>query len=54
MASLLTGIVSNTIAFSGASYFFSGLSHQNFKDEMKRHNRVLEDLVKGKERWYEK
>ena len=42
MANLIVGSLFNAVAFSGAVYLFSKLSKRGYEDEIKRHNKSLE------------
>ena len=54
MASLVAGGIFNAVAFAGAGFLFSKLNHQGYDDEMKRHNKALEDLAKASQAWSER
>ena len=49
MTSVVAGGIFNTVAFAGAGFLFSKLNHNGYEDEMKRHNKALEDLAKAKQ-----
>ena len=51
MASVVAGGIFNAVAFAGAGFLFSKLNHQGYDDEMKRHNKALEDLAKANQAW---
>ncbi|CAB3987043.1 Hypothetical predicted protein [Paramuricea clavata] len=53
MTSVVVGGLFNAVAFAGAGFLFSKLSHSGYEGEMKRHNKALEKLAKAKEKWYE-
>ena len=53
MASVVVGGLFNALAFVGFDFLFSKLNHSGYEAEIKRHNRVLEDLARTKETWYE-
>ena len=42
------------MAFAGAGFLFSKLNHNGYEDEIKRHNKALEDLAKAKQAWVER
>ena len=54
MSSLLAGGIFNAVAFAGAGFLFSKLNHRGYEDEIKRHNKAIENLTKAKEAWYER
>ena len=54
MASVVAGGIFNAVAFAGAGFLFSKLNHQGYDDEMKRHNKALEDLAKANQAWSER
>ena len=41
------------MAFAGAGFLFSKLNHRGYEDQIKRHNKAIEELTKAKEAWYE-
>ena len=41
------------LAFSGADYLFHLLDKDRYSNEIKRHNRAMEDLTLAREKWYE-
>ena len=49
MTSVVAGGIFNAVAFAGAGFLFSKLNHNGYEDEMKRHNKTLEDLAKAKQ-----
>lgn len=56
MASIIgTGLSSlfAAFAFSGAGILMKHLDKNGYEEEMKRHNKALEDLTKAKEAFYE-
>ena len=54
MASVVAGGIFKAVAFAGAGFLFSKLNHQGYDDEMKRHNKALEDLAKANQAWSER
>ena len=54
MTSIVAGGIFNAVAFAGAGFLFSKLNHNGYEDEMKRHNKALEDLAKAKQAWTER
>ena len=54
MSSIVAGGIFNAVAFAGAGFLFSKLNHRGNEDEIKRHNKAIEDLTKAKEAWYER
>ena len=54
MARVVAGGIFNAVAFAGAGFLFSKLNHQGYDDEMKRHNKALEDLAKANQAWSER
>ena len=38
------------MAFAGAGFLLSKLNHNGYEDEIKRHNKALEDLAEGANR----
>ena len=56
MAAFLGGAVQTTfaaISFAGAGYLFQHFNKNGYEDEIKRHNRALEELAGSKEAFYE-
>ena len=43
----------SAIAFSGAGVLFHHLDKSGYEEEIKRHDRALENLSKAREAWYE-
>ena len=41
------------LAFSGAGYLFHLLDKNGYSEEIKRHNKAMEDLTLAREKWYE-
>ena len=54
MTSVVAGGIFNAVAFAGAGFLFSKLNHTGYENEMKRHNKALEDLAKAKQAWTER
>ena len=54
MSSIVAGGIFNAVAFAGAGFLFSKLNHRGYEYEIKRHNKVIEELTKAKEAWYER
>ena len=54
MTSVVAGGIFNAVAFAGAGFLFSKLNHNGYEDEIKRHNKALEDLAKAKQSWVER
>ena len=54
MAGVVVGGLFNPIAFAGAGYVFHKLDKNGYEKEMERHNRAMETLSAGKEKWYER
>ena len=54
MTSIVAGGIFNAVAFAGAGFLFSKLNHNGYEDEIKRHNKALEDLAKAKQAWTER
>ena len=54
MTSIVAGGIFNAVAFAGAGFLFSKLNHHGYEDEMKRHNKALENLAKAKQAWNER
>ena len=54
MTSVVAGGIFNAVAFAGAGFLFSKLNHTGYEDEIKRHNKALEDLAKAKQAWTER
>ena len=54
MTSIIAGGIFNAVAFAGEGFLFSKLNHRGYEDEIKRHNKAIEDLTKAKEAWYER
>ena len=56
MATLFGGAIQTTFAavsFAGAGYLFKSFDNNGYLDEVRRHNKALEDLAKSKEVYYE-
>ena len=56
MATLFGGAIQTTFAavsFAGAGYLFKSFDKSGYLDEVRRHNKALEDLAKSKEAFYE-
>ena len=51
MTSVVARGIFNAVAFAGAGLLFSKLNHNGYENEMKRHNKALEDLAKAKQVW---
>ena len=54
MTNVVAGGIFNAVAFAGAGFLFSKLNHSGYENEMKRHNKALEDLAKAKQAWTER
>ena len=54
MSSIVAGGIFNAVAFAGAGFLFSRLNHNGYEDEIKRHNKALEDFAKAKQAWTER
>ena len=54
MTSIVAGGIFNAVAFAGAGFLFSKLNHNGYEDEIKRHNKALENLAKAKQAWVER
>ena len=54
MTSIVAGGIFNAVAFAGAGFLFSKLNHNGYEDEIKRHNKALEDFAKAKQAWTER
>ena len=54
MTSIVAGGIFNAVAFAGAGFLFSKLNHNGYEDEIKRHNKALEDLAQAKQAWTER
>ena len=54
MTSIVAGGIFNVVAFARAGFLFSKLNHRGYEEEIKRHNKAIEDLTKAKEAWYER
>ena len=54
MSSIVAGGIFNAVAFAGAGFLFSKLNNRGYEDEIKRHNKAIEELTKAKETWYER
>ena len=54
MSSIVAGGIFNAVAFAGAGFLFSKLNHNGYEDEIKRHNKALENLAKAKQAWTER
>ncbi|CAB3991948.1 Hypothetical predicted protein [Paramuricea clavata] len=50
---LIVGGLFNAVAFAGAGFLFSHLNQNGYKEEIRRHNRALEELAEAKEKFYE-
>ena len=53
MAATMGGSLFAALAFSGAGYLFHLLDKNGYSDEVKRHNKAMEDLTRAREKWYE-
>ena len=56
MASLIDGSIQTlfaAVSFSAAGFLFKSLDKNGYEAEIKRHNKALEDLAKGKELFYQ-
>ena len=53
MAGTIGGSLFAAFAFSGAGYLFRLIDKNGYSEEIKRHNRAMEDLSRARERWYE-
>lgn len=56
MASVIAqgvGTIFAAVAFSGSSFLFKQFDKNGYSEEMKRHNKALEDLAFAKEKFYE-
>ena len=54
---LVAGALQTTFAavsFAGAGYLFKMFDKNGYEEEMKRHNKAVENLAKAKEEFYEK
>ena len=40
------------LAFSGAGYLFHLLDKKGYSNEIKRHNKAMENLTRAREKWY--
>ena len=54
MTSIVAGGIFNAVAFAGSGFLFSKLNHNGYEDEIKRHNKFLEDLAQAKQAWTER
>ena len=54
MTSIVAGGIFNAVALAGAGFLFSKLNHNGYEDEIKRHNKALEDFAKAKQAWTER
>ena len=54
MSSIVAGGIFNAVAFAGAGFLFPKRNHRGYEDEIKRHNKAIEELTKAKEAWYER
>ena len=54
MSSIVAGGIFNAVAFAGTGFLFSKRNHRGYEDEIKRHNKAIENLTKAKEAWYER
>ena len=50
MGSKLSGFAA--LAFSGAGYLFHLLDKNGYAEEIKRHNKAMENLTRAREQWY--
>ena len=51
---LVGGALANALAFTSSSYLFNGLSKDSIDTERKRHNLVIEQLLKAQIEWVQK
>ena len=54
MTSIVAGGIFNAVAFAEAGFLFSKLNHNGYEDDIKRHNKALEDLAQAKKAWTER
>ena len=50
----MTSVVAGGIFNAVAGFLFSKLNHNGYEDEIKRHNKALENLAKAKQAWVER
>ena len=50
----MTSVVAGGIFNPVAGFLFSKLNHNGYEDEIKRHNKALENLAKAKQAWVER
>ena len=53
MAGTIGGSLWAAFAFSGAGYLFRLIDKNGYSEEIKRHNKAMEDLSRAREKWYE-
>ena len=53
MPGTIGGSLFAAFAFSGAGYLFRLIDKNGYSEEIKRHNRAMEDLSRAREQWYE-
>ena len=53
MAGTVGGSLFAAFAFSGAGYLFRLINKNGYSEEIKRHNKAMEDLSRAREQWYE-
>ena len=53
MAATVGSSLFAALAFSGAGYLFHLLDKNGYSDEIKRHNKAMEELTLAREKWYE-
>ena len=53
MAASMGSSLFAALAFSGAGYLFHLLDKNGYSDEIKRHNKAMENLTRAREIWYE-
>ena len=51
MAASMGSSLFAAMAFSGASYLFRLIDKNGYSEEIKRHNKAMEDLTRAREKW---
>ena len=53
MANLVGSSIIQAVSFMGAQWLFSQFDHKGYMEEIKRHNRALEDLTQARNKFFE-